>query len=86
MLLFWKKTTAKGIAWSICVGMITSMLILAISPKMATLYYKWWGITFNAPFDLNQPGIISIPIAFITLIIVSLMTQKDNDNLKPIAE
>jgi cation/acetate symporter len=84
MLLFWKKTTAKGIAWSICVGMITSMLILAISPKMATLYYKWWGITFNAPFDLNQPGIISIPIAFITLIIVSLMTQKDNDNLKPI--
>jgi Na+(H+)/acetate symporter ActP len=26
---------------------------------------------------MNNPGIISIPLAFITLVIVSLMTQKD---------
>ena len=84
MLLFWKKTTAKGIAASITVGMITSVLILAISPKMSSMYYKWWGVTFNAPFDLNQPGIISIPLAFITLIIVSLMTQKDNEGLEEV--
>jgi cation/acetate symporter len=79
MLLFWKKTTAKGIAFSIGVGMISSVFILAISPKMASMYYKWWGVTFNAPFELNQPGIISIPLAFITLVIVSLMTQKKEE-------
>ena len=81
MLLFWKKTTAKGIAYSIGVGMVTAVAILAISPKMAGMYYKWWGVTFDAPFALDQPGIISIPLAFITLIVVSLMTQKDNDKL-----
>lgn len=82
MLLFWKKTTAKGIAWSIAVGMISAVTILAISPKMATMYYKWWDVTFEAPFNLSQPGIISIPLAFITLIVVSLITAKDNDNLE----
>ncbi len=81
MLLFWKKTTAKGIAASITIGMISSLTILLISPKMAELYDKWWGVTFNAPFELNQPGLISIPLAFLTLVIVSLMTQKDNDGL-----
>ncbi|MCF6174156.1 MAG: cation acetate symporter [Victivallaceae bacterium] len=82
MLLFWKKTTAKGIAASITVGMISSLIILLISPKMAELYYKWWGVIFKAPFELNQPGLISIPLAFITLVIVSLMTQKDNAKLE----
>ena len=81
MLLFWKKTTAKGIAFSILVGMISSVTLLAISPKMTKMYDQWWGVTFDAPFALDQPGIISIPIAFITLIVVSLMTQKDNEAL-----
>lgn len=79
MLLFWKKTTAKGIAWSITMGMISSVFILAISPKMASMYYQWWGVKFSAPFELNQPGIISIPLAFITLIVVSLMSQKKEE-------
>ncbi len=83
MLLFWKKTTAKGITASILVGMIAAIAILAISPKMAEMYYGWWGVNFDAPFDLNNPGIISIPLSFITLVIVSLMTQKDNDKLDP---
>jgi cation/acetate symporter len=33
----------------------------------------------SAPISLNNPGIISIPLAFITLIVVSLMTQKKDE-------
>ena len=73
MLLFWKKTTAKGIAWSIVVGIIVALGIILLSPEMWTRY----GLPANeAPLKFGQPGIISIPISFITLIIVSLMTQK----------
>jgi cation/acetate symporter len=74
-LLFWKKTTAKGIAWSIIVGIVSSIGIILFSP---TMYEKYGLAPKDAPIPLDNPGIISIPLAVITLIIVSLMTQKDN--------
>ena len=74
-LLFWKKTTAKGIAWSIFVGIISSIGIILLSP---TMYEKYGLIPKDAPIPLDNPGIISIPLAVITLVVVSLLTQKDN--------
>lgn len=74
-LLFWKKTTAKGISSSIIVGIISSIGIILFSPTM----YSRYGLTpSDAPIPLDNPGIISIPLAVITLVVVSLMTQKDN--------
>ncbi len=81
MLLFWKKTTAKGIAWSIGVGMIAALAIILSSPSM----YAQYGLAKEAALhSLDNPGIISIPLSFITLIVVSLMTQKDNKGLKDV--
>ncbi len=81
MLLFWKKTTAKGIAWSIGVGMVSALGIILSSPKM----YAQYGLDPDTTLHtLNNPGIISIPLSFIVLIVVSLMTQKDNNGLKDI--
>jgi len=74
-LLFWKKTTAKGISWSIIVGIVSSIGIILFSP---TMYDKYGLIPKDAPIPLDNPGIISIPLAVITLVVVSLMTQKDN--------
>lgn len=73
MLLFWKKTTAKGIAASIGVGIVASLTLIAFSPELYTLY----GMNpLDAPVPLNNPGIVSIPLSFITLVVVSLLTQK----------
>lgn len=74
-LLFWKKTTAKGIAWSIIVGIVSSIGIILFSP---TMYEKYGLAKADALIPLDNPGIISIPAAVLTLIIVSYMTQKDN--------
>lgn len=74
-LLFWKKTTAKGISSSIIVGVVSSIGIILVSPTMYGLYGL---VPKDAPVPLDNPGIISIPLAVITLIVVSLMTQKDN--------
>jgi cation/acetate symporter len=74
MMLFWKKTTAKGISASIVVGIISALTIILLSPKTFEVYGL---IPSDAPIPMNNPGIISIPLAFITLIVVSLMTQKD---------
>jgi cation/acetate symporter len=73
MLLFWKKTTAKGIAASIVVGITASLGLIAFSPELYTLY----GLNpLDAPIPFSNPGIVSIPLSFITLIVVSLLTQK----------
>jgi cation/acetate symporter len=81
MLLFWKKTTAKGIAWSIGIGMVSALGIILSSPKM----YAQYGLDPDtAMHALNNPAIISVPLSFIVLVVVSLMTQKDNEGLKAI--
>lgn len=74
-LLFWKKTTAKGISSSIIVGIMSSIGIILLSP---TMYGRYGLSPSDALIPLDNPGIISIPLAVITLVIVSLMTQKDN--------
>jgi cation/acetate symporter len=73
MLLFWKRTTAKGISWAISVGMVASLLIILLSPTL----YEIYGLpAADAPIPLQNPGIISIPLGFMTLIAVSLFTRR----------
>jgi len=80
MLLFWKKTTAKGIAASLTVGMVSALGIILSSPKMYSDLYHIDPTT--ALHGLNNPGIISIPLSFITLIVVSLLTQKKEKQVR----
>jgi cation/acetate symporter len=79
MLLFWKKTTAKGITASIVMGIVSSLLLIALSPDL----FKLYGLNpAMAPIPLSNPGIISIPLSFITLVVVSLLTQKKATEVK----
>jgi len=73
MLLFWKRTTAQGIAASIIVGIVASIGLIAFSPELFSLY----GLNpLDAPVPLSNPGIISIPLSFLTLVVVSLLTPR----------
>jgi len=72
MLLFWKKTTAKGITASIVVGIVSALGLILLSPDM----YPRYGLDAKAaPVPFSNPGIISIPLSFIALVVVSLLTQ-----------
>jgi cation/acetate symporter len=74
MLLFWKRTTAAGIVASIIVGIVAALGIILTGPAMFAGPY---GLRAeDAWHPLGQPGIISIPLSFLTLIVVSLVTQK----------
>lgn len=73
MLLFWKRTTAKGIASSIIVGMVSALGIILLSPEMYKEVYKL--DPARALFRLDNPAIISMPLSFLTLVVVSLATK-----------
>ena len=81
MLLFWKKTTAKGIAYSIVTGIVAALGIILTSP---TMWDRYGLDKADAPHMLDNPAIISFTLALIVLIVVSLATQKDNEGLEDI--
>lgn len=74
MLLFWSKTTARGVAASILVGLVSSLGLILVSPDMWVRYGK---LPADAPIQFNSPALISIPLSFIALVVISMMTQKD---------
>jgi cation/acetate symporter len=77
MLLFWKKTTAQGITASIGMGVVSALTLILLSPDL----YKQYGLDpATAPVPFSNPGIASIPLSFLTLIVVSLLTQKSEGN------
>ncbi len=78
MLLFWKRTTAKGIAASIITGVVLSVGLICFSPMM----YGQFGLDpTTAPIPFNNPGIVSIPLSFIVLVLVSLSTKNRNSGV-----
>ncbi len=66
MLLFWKGTTRQGIIASVLVGMTSSLLWVLLSTDAYTKVYGLPGTDAIAP--LSQPGIVTIPLAFVTLV------------------
>ncbi|MBN1321968.1 MAG: cation acetate symporter [Thermoleophilia bacterium] len=74
MMLFWKRTTSKGMVASIIVGVVLSVGIILFSPTAWELY----GLNpADAPIPLKNPGIISIPASFLAIYLVSKLTKPD---------
>lgn len=73
MILFWKKTTARGVFASIVVGLVSALGLILLSQETYTNVYHI--INVKALVPINNPAIISVPLSFVTLIVVSLLTQ-----------
>lgn len=73
MLLFWKGTTKQGITAAILVGMISSLAWILLSGET---YKEVYGLPESyAVVPFSQPGIVTIPLGFLVLIVVSLLTR-----------
>jgi cation/acetate symporter len=74
MLLFWKRTTREGVIAAIVVGMTGSLAwILLSGDTFASVY----GVAADqSPMPFSQPGIVTIPLGFVTLVVVSLLTHR----------
>ena len=73
MLLFWRGTTREGVIAAVLVGMASSLAwILLSGDTFASVY----GLPKEyAPVPFSQPGIVTIPLGFATLVVVSLLTS-----------
>ena len=74
MILFWKKTTKEGVVAGILVGLVASLSLILLSQETFNNVYKLVNVT--APVKLSNPAIISVPLSFVSLVLVTLFTQK----------
>lgn len=72
MVLFWRGVTRQGVIASVLVGMVSSLAWILLSADTFTKVYDLPAESALVPF--SQPGIVTIPLGFLTLIVVSLLT------------
>jgi cation/acetate symporter len=73
MLLFWRRTTKQGITVAVIIGMLSSLAWILASPDSYDKLYGWEKADSIIPF--SQPGLVTIPLGFLTLVVVSLLTK-----------
>ena len=72
MLLFWPRTTRQGIIAAVTVGMMASLAWILLS---ADTFEKVYGLPREmALTPFSQPGLVTIPLGFLVLVVVSLLT------------
>lgn len=74
MLLFWKGTTKQGVTAAILVGLVSSLAWILLSEQA---FKDVYGLpTSYALVPFSQPGIVTIPLGFVVLVAVSIITKK----------
>ncbi|MDF5736654.1 MULTISPECIES: sodium:solute symporter family transporter [unclassified Nostoc] len=70
--MLWRRFTTNGAVASMLVGTVSSLVLIYLSPTIQVTILKH----VSAPFPLKNPGLISIPLAFIVAIVVSLLSTE----------
>jgi cation/acetate symporter len=74
MLLFWPRTTKQGIIAAVTAGMLASLAWILLSADTFEKVYGWSRDASIVPF--SQPGIVTIPLGFLVLVVVSLLSPR----------
>jgi len=67
--IFWRPFTTRGAQASMVAGTLAALLLIFLSP---TIQVSVLGRA-SAPFPLRNPGLVTIPLAFLVGIAVSLL-------------
>jgi len=63
--LFWKRFNTSGVLWSMYGGLISSVLLIVLSPAASGTPKSMFPSLDFAIFPLRNPALISVPLAFL---------------------
>ena len=75
--LFWKRFNTTGALFSMYGGLISTLVLIALSPAVSGSETSMISSVDFSIFPLSNPGIISIPLAFLLGIIGTFLGKKD---------
>jgi cation/acetate symporter len=68
--VFWKRFNTAGAVSGLAIGLLSSIILILLSPN--GIFGK-----ADAPFKLENPGIVSIPLGFLAAWLGTLLTARD---------
>lgn len=83
--LFWKRFNTSGALWSMYGGLVSCIVLIALSPVVSGKVDPVTGASLSmirdtsvdfAIFPLENPGIVSIPLAFLLGIVGTLLSKE----------
>ena len=72
LAIFWRKSSTMGVVAAMLVGTIATLVLIWFSPTVQIDVLK----NTSAWFPLKNPALVTMPLAFITGIVVSLLTPE----------
>ncbi len=80
--LFWKRFTTQGAVWSIYGGLVICVGLIIFSPVVSGAETSVFPTVDFAWFPLRNPGIVSIPAAFLLGYLGSVLTKEKPNEAK----
>jgi cation/acetate symporter len=77
--LYWKRFNTRGALWSMYGGLISTLLLIVFSPAVSGTKTAMIPAVDFAWFPLANPGIVSIPLAFVLGIIGTVTSKVPGD-------
>jgi cation/acetate symporter len=76
--LYWKRFTTRGAVWGILTGLISSVLLVLISPNFMP--------PESAIFPLKNPALVSVPLGFLGAWLGTLLSPRDQPSEEKFTE
>lgn len=83
--LYWRRFNTRGAVWSMYGGLGSAILLIIFSPVVSGAETSMIAGADFAIFPLNNPGLVSIPLAFL-LGFLGTVTSKDDESPEKQAE
>ncbi|HEX9563509.1 MAG TPA: sodium/solute symporter [Gemmatimonadaceae bacterium] len=73
--IFWRRSTTPGVVSSMVLGTVSSLTLIYLSPTIQVDILKHE----SAWFPLRNPALVTIPLSFLTAIVVSVLTPSASE-------
>ncbi|WP_022872026.1 solute symporter family protein [Nesterenkonia alba] len=80
--LFWRRFTTRGALWSMYGGLSSALLLIFFSPVVWGSEESFFPDVDLALYPLTNPGLVSIPLAFLLGWLGSITSADDEDPVK----
>jgi cation/acetate symporter len=80
--LFWKRFNTSGALWSIYGGLAVTITLIILSPAVSGQPTSMFKNADFALFPLSNPGIVSIPVAFLLGYLGTILSKEKADPVK----
>jgi cation/acetate symporter len=80
--LFWKRFNTSGVLWSMYGGLISSIVLIILSPAVSGRATSMVPSLDFAIFPLKNPALISVPLAFLLGYLATVLSKDQTDEAK----